>query len=492
MATDAARRKRARKKREREAEAYSRLSQQGEEPPKSDNVDPRDASWLNLTSTHSSDLYIGSPNFTYSILKALASVPQVAALIQTRVNRVKTYADEQVTKFDPGWLVSLEDGTRPSKSETKQIVQATGMIKDAGGDWDPGGFSTFLDKTTRDTLILDQVNFEPLRNSFTGLPYGFLAVDPTTIRRKIPDEGIKDGRWDFKEVGYVQWISDEIRAEFGPRDLGWGIRRPRSDLHVYGHGHPELQEAIGLVTALVNSQLSNAANITTGLHGHVAYAVFTQMHPQRADAIKRTYEASMSGARNNKKVPWLFFGPNDKVTPLQTGHSNHDMEFASWINWLVKCVCALYCIDPAEIGFIFGNEEQRNQMNASDGSSRIRASNDKGLYPLLKSIASWINFWLIKPYWPKLKFSFVGYDAQAVKEQLAADLQALKGILSPDEIRSEWGWEPRGDIVSQYPLDPAYAPLIQAKLAEMQRPPLAPVQDVHAFMSGARLPRMAA
>lgn len=126
--------------------------------------------------------------------------------------------------------------------------------------------------------------------------------------------------------------------------------------------------------------------------------------------------------------------------------------------------CSLFQMDPAEQGDIFGNEGQKQQMNQTSPSDRIFASKERGLRPLMRRIARWLNDFLIAPYWPGYKLVFVGFDAQSEERKLDLDLKAATTFLSPNELRIERGLQPFDDPVSKRPLNALYTAYIQSEL----------------------------
>ena len=77
-------------------------------------------------------------------------------------------------------------------------------------------------------------------------------------------------------------------------------------------------------------------------------------------------------------------------------------------------------MDPAELGYVFGNEGQSSALNQGGPAQRIEYSKEKGLRPLLRALESWINRWIIGPIAPHLELSFVGLDTESEGQRLDA------------------------------------------------------------------------
>ncbi len=143
--------------------------------------------------------------------------------------------------------------------------------------------------------------------------------------------------------------------------------------------------------------------------------------------------------------------------------------------------CSLFGIDPAEMGFIFGNEGVKNQQYANSPLDRIISSKERGLRPFVRHFGSWLNSWLIKPYWPKIQLEFGGFDVQTAKEKDEADLQAVQHWMSPNEIRADRGRAPIDHPAADLPLNTLF------QLEEsIQPPPSVEFDSMGAWVNGER------
>ena len=62
------------------------------------------------------------------------------------------------------------------------------------------------------------------------------------------------------------------------------------------------------------------------------------------------------------------------------------MEYTSWMEYLIKLSCAIYSIDPTEIGWDISRGSSGGGLFEGSQEQRLKHSKDKGLYPLLKFI----------------------------------------------------------------------------------------------------------
>jgi hypothetical protein len=130
--------------------------------------------------------------------------------------------------------------------------------------------------------------------------------------------------------------------------------------------------------------------------------------------------------------------------------SAEEMGYSTWMGYLTKIACAIYQIDPAELGFVFGSEGVTSSLSQGGPEQRILASKDRGLRPLLRQVQGWVNRWIIHEIDPSLSFRFEGLDAEDASAKLKSDIDKVSHYMTINEVRAENGLEPLekgGDIV---------------------------------------------
>ena len=422
--------------------------------PSSNNVNPYDVSNVGLLDGE--DGATGSPSAVdFSTLKNMSKVPVISAILQTRINQISEFAQPVLDNEGLGFKIRLKDREATPTDEEKQLMKDITNFVMTCGDKRSNyeiNFEGFLRQVVRDSLIFDQACFEIVRTRGGDIT-SFTPVDASTIRRaKITDKEIKNGRRDINDkVEYVQIVNDEVVAEFGPSDLCFGIRRPRSWIEVKGYGYPELEELIKVITNILNAEYYNASNFTNGISASGIIAIKSKMSPQVFRAFRREFYAMLSGAQNAKKTPIIQLDPSDNedLKSLDFSSSNKEMEFGEWMNYLIKIACAIYALDPAELGFVYGNEGSKSTLNATGPTERVLLSREKGLRPLLRAVQNWLNHWLISEIDDRFELVFVGLDAQTEKDKLDADVLKVTHFMTVNEVRASRGLPPieGGDII---------------------------------------------
>lgn len=395
-----------------------------------------------------------SRGLDYDQLLAMTRVPLIASIIQTRVNQVAEFATPSKDGNNVGFMIRLKDRDGvPNDDDLETIEQLYQFMLDCGDNRiaQETNFEAFLRMLVRDSLTYDQACFEVIRNRGGGVA-GFMNVDSRTIRRtKMTDAEKKAGRRDPKKPQFVQVIDNKPKAEFMSNDLCFGIRRPRSDLRFHGYGFPELEEAVGLITHLLNADIYNSANFTNGISVAGIIAVKSKMNPQLFRSFRREFYQMLSGSANAKKTPLVQLDPdsNEDLKALNLSASNKDMEFQQWQHYLLKCICALYQIDPMELGFQFGQEGVTSSLNQKSGAERVLMSKEKGLRPLLRAVQQWINRYVIDQLDDRFELLFMGLDTTTAQEQLQMNIDKVKSIMTINEVRALYDLPalPNGDII---------------------------------------------
>jgi len=390
----------------------------------------------------------------YDQLRAMSAVPLIAAIIQTRINQIAEFAQPCMDGDDIGFQVRLKDRNAvPSEADLETIQDIYNFMLSCGDDRIDfeSNFESFLRMLVRDSLMFDQGCFEVIR-SRNGQVSGFMNVDSGTIRRSKMSKAEKEaGRRDPEGTHYVQVVNNKVRAEFGAKELCFGIRRPRSQLKYRGYGFPELQECIGIITNLLNAEIYNASNFTNGISVSGIVAVKTKMHPQLFRAFRREFYSMLSGSHNAKKTPLIQLNPdnNEDLKALNLSQSNAEMEFEKWMNYNIRQLCAIFQIDPMEVGFEFGQVGVKSTLNQADPASKVLMSKEKGLRPLLRAIEVWLNKYVVNELDDRFEIVFTGMDITPPEKQLDMDVKKVTAFMTVNELRAVYDMEPLegGDVI---------------------------------------------
>ena len=161
---------------------------------------------------------------------------------------------------------------------------------------------------------------------------------------------------------------------------------------------------------------------------------------------------------NSWKTPVL---DSESMEWIDLQKNNRDMEFGQYQDHMIKILCALYNIDPSEIGFkSMDSVGGGASMFESSVEHKLKNSKDKGLRPLLKFLETHINKMVVSQINPNFYIEFVGMDEESrkdVQERLTSEVNTYKTV---NEVRAEMGYKKLkegGDIL----LNPTYASALQ-------------------------------
>jgi hypothetical protein len=402
-----------------------------------------------------------SGGLEYQTLRRMSRVPSIAAIMNTRVNQVAEFSSPQATPFSLGYTIRLRDRQKePSEAQQKKIQEMTDWLSTCG---DPrlgftNTFEAFLRKVVRDSLTLDQACFEVVRTRGNKIA-GFVPVDATTIRRARPTQKEKDkGRRDPDNTAFVQIVKDRIVAKFTEKELCFGIRRPRTNINANGYGYPELEELIKVVTNIIHAEVFNSNNFTNGMHASGILAIKSKMNPQLFRAFRREFYSMLSNVGNAHRTPIVQLDPENKedISSINLTNTNREMQFGDWMSYNLRLACAIFSMDPAELGYQYGNENQSSSLASEGVGTKITASRERGLRPLLRAVESWINQWIVYEMEPSLEFAFQGFDQVSEDAKQKADIESLKAFRTINEVRAMYDLEPIDNEAADMVLDPAY------------------------------------
>jgi len=392
-------------------------------------------------------------------------MPIVQAVVQTRVNQVAAFCQPVKDRYENGFKVKLRDiEAEPTPADKQWTEQMTGLLLRTGVTDQPRGrdnFEVFLRKIAFDSLVFDQMCFEVVPNR-KKQPAAWYAVDGTTMRLADSSAQYREES-QAKAVRYVQVYDGAVIAEYNQEEMCFAVRNPRSDIRTYGYGCSELEMLVTTVTAMLwawdyNRNAFAQGSVQKGLINFKGAIPEKQMK-----AFRRHWYSMLSGVENAWRTPILNA---DDVQWLPMHASNRDMEYNSWMDFLIKVACSMYLIDPVEVNFKYGATGQRSAMQEASNKDKIIESKDRGLKPLLRFIERSINQYIVWPINESFEFKFQGLD-QETKDQLADRHQKLvKTTRTVNELRAEDDLPPLPGVANEIVLDPVYW---QAKQSEMQQ-----------------------
>lgn len=412
-------------------------------------------------------------SLTYTTLRRMAKTPIINSIIKTRKNQIADFAEPQADRYNTGFVIrkKAKMGIEQKMDESdKKIANAiTDFIMNCGGQssWTNDDFDTFIRKIVEDSLTFDQMTFECVRNRRGKLEY-FVATDAATFRIAesafrtdydnqffhrlgsgiYADENLKnlDKAINGYYPQYVQVYQTAVVNEFYPWELCFGVRNPSTFINANGYGCSELEDLINVVTALLWGDEYNRRFFSQGSAPKGLLRIRGGMNEKVLQQFKQQWQAMISGVMQSWKTPVV----EADVDWIDLQKNNRDMEYSSWMEYLIKLACAIYSIDPTEIGWDISRSGGNSGLFEGSQAERLQHSKDKGLYPILKFIQRKINKYIVEQINPDFEFVFMGLNGMTIEKELEMDIKKIGSFATINEIREKWDMKPieeTGDII---------------------------------------------
>jgi len=422
--------------------------------------------------------YFDKPSMlSFPVLRNMSRAPIVRSIINTRKEQVAEFCVPQADKYSKGFIIqkkrsataSMEGDDKELTDQDKaQIDRITEVVLQCGSNdeimWRADNFEIFIRKIVEDSLVLDQASFEVVQTRGKK-PYNWYHVDAAMIRLADSYDDTtanEDEMIDGYAPSYVQIYQGNIVAEWWPWELGFGVRNPQTSIYGNGYGKSELEDLVTTVTSMLNSDAYNAKFFRNGTSPKGALLIKKSggLNKDNIEEFRREWNTQMVGVDNSHKTPIM---DAEHMEWMDLQKTNRDMEFSKYYEFLVKTACAMYKISPEEVGFPL--ESTKGGMNKGSGADDEREySMDKGLKPLLRSVETWMNKWVLNPLTgDKWEFKFVGLNSESSSEEEERLVKAVTNYMTLNEARALKGLDPiaGGDTV----LNPVFA---QAQMMSQQ------------------------
>ncbi|MCG3175425.1 MAG: hypothetical protein MOGMAGMI_00354 [Candidatus Omnitrophica bacterium] len=280
-------------------------------------------------------------------------------------------------------------------------------------------------------------------NSFPGSQTNIDLLYPDKYLDKINERDIlklDETLLEEEAYKYVQVINGRIERAFTEDELKIGIYNLSTDIYNNGYGICELELLVGLISSHLNTEYYNKAYFTQGFSAKGILHLKAPLPRRKIESIRQQWHHMIKGSKNSFQTP-IFAGMDEvKWIPLTQNHS--DIEFQGWMNYLIKIICSIYQIDPQEIGFGFKEEGAKGGLSGDNTAQKLNQSKDKGLYPLLKFLESYVNCNVLQYLDSDLEFYFVGLDGESREFALERQEKEVSFKKTLNEIREEDGLPP--------------------------------------------------
>ena len=425
-------------------------------------------------------------SLTYMTLKKMSKTPIISAIIKTRKNQIADFAEPQGNRYSTGFIIRkkpIGGIQQDMNNKDKKIANAiTDFILNCGGQssWTSDDFDSFIRKIVEDSLTYDQMTFECIRNR-RGKLESFLATDASTFRiadsafkkdyeksffdrRGVTwNQGVDNNRYENVDGYYPQFVQvyqNAVVNDFYPWELCFGVRNPSTSIYTNGYGCSELEELINIVTSMLWGDEYNRRFFSQGSAPKGFIKIKGVTNEAALQQFKQQWQSMISGVMQSWKTPVL----EADADWVDLQKNNRDMEYGSWMEYLIKQSCAIYSIDPSEIGWDISRSSGSGGLFEKSDAERIQNSKDKGLYPILKFIQRKINKYIVSQLNPDFEFIFIGLNGITIDKELEMDVKKSSSFMTINEVRQKWDLPKLddGDIIEN-------SIYYQSKNAEAQR-----------------------
>jgi hypothetical protein len=334
--------------------------------------------------------------------------------------------------------------------------------------WD---FDALLRAWVRDSLTYDQYAFEMIEDK-GDRPHHWVPVDGSTVRQATPElknyknfddvsagydilypekelEAMKendaleldDDKLQKDEYKWVQVIQGRVVRGFTEAELCVGMRNPTTDVYANGYSLAELELLTGIVSSHIFTENYNKSYFTQGFSAKGLLHIKSNVPKRKLESFRAMWNHMLKGNKNSFQTPIIAGVDEVNWIPLTQNHS--DIEFNLWMQYLIKVICAIYQIDPMEIGFGMRDMGQGGGTLSGDNSEvKLEQSKSKGLRPMLRHFATFINKNIIDRIDPNYKLEWVGVKDESTKESIERELKESQFKKTVNELREENGLPP--------------------------------------------------
>lgn len=405
---------------------------------------------------------------SFEVLRRMGNIHIIRSIVNTRIEQIQNFLhfseDDQKEGFTIRKKTSLfKEGKKEiSSAEKKKIEEIVEFLMNSGFNekWDNiDDFQTFVRKIAFDSLTLDQLAFEVVRDKGWNIKK-YRAVDASLIRfLDSVDSKQRERLEDYRFKGYLprfcmtwdeQILINPTTKEpilYYPWELGFGIRNKSSDIRKNGYGTSELEILVELITGVLWSIQYNMNNFSIGSTPKGFINVKNaNISDSNLNEFRQAWSQMMTGVRNAKRTPVIN---GIDLEWIDLDKSNREMEYQEWAQFLVIMVCSVYRIDPSELGFSFKNQAQ---LFGQDGQkARLQHSREKGLKPILIFLENIITKYIVSEIDEDYEFVFTGIEVEDEETQVNLDKTKLEsGMVSMQDIFKKYSgreFDPENDII---------------------------------------------
>ena len=298
-------------------------------------------------------------------------------------------------------------------------------------------FPTFIGRILEDLLVLDAIVLWKDR-TYGGELKELIPVDAATIRIMIAEDGSLP---EPPNPAYMQVIQGEVYGKYSTEEMIYKLMHARTTTP---YGLSPLESLILGVDAAIRSQLANLSLLSEGNMPEGFYALPETWTPEQIKEFQTHFDLMVAG--NPRFQSRLKFMPGGKGVGFTATKKAEEMRFLEYEKWLLLKTCALYDVQPSDIGYI-------EHVNRSEGANQREVGSERGLIPTARFLKQMFDQ-IIRNDFGLTDVVFQWQGLGQIDERLEIDKNdklLSRGVITIDEIRVENGREPFNLPATQRP-----------------------------------------
>lgn len=292
-------------------------------------------------------------------------------------------------------------------------------------------FHSFAQELVEDLLVLDAGVFEKVRN-----PKGEIAELWT-----IPGEYVwVDATWDGTDPDrprYYYVPDGVIRASYRNEDLVYMLNNPRT---ISAVGISPIEVLREVLDAELRALRYNR-RIMSNAPPEGVLNLGENARPEDVEKFESKWYSRTAGTGGMSVV-----GGYRNLSWMPFRAANRDMQFAEWVELLIRCIAVVYGLSPMDLGITY-------DVNRSTAEQQTENTQDRGLRPLLDLFQRYITKEVVWDYGfggpeNNLAFRFGSLNLRESQQKAAINKIAVGGApwKTINEARIMDGRAPVGDL----------------------------------------------
>lgn len=345
-------------------------------------------------------------------------------------------------QWTPGYQLGMRDpDAKVTEGARKQFAEINKMLNRLQP------FHRTMGMLADDSLTYDWAIAE-IQYERGGRPKAFRALDAAWVRRGRPKKQEGAGEFNYHSGSFVQVLPslDRVVATWHEDEILSVVRRPRTQMEVFGYGYPEIQQAYDALQAYTEADDYNQIYFRNGTHASTMLNVFANYDKETWMAFKAMVTAQIKGINNAHRMAMALFSPGgteatrERVEKLDLAHANRDMEFTDLMLIKLMIVAANWNMRPVEVG-LPEYKGTGTPLSGANPKDEIQLSRMFGLRPMLTAFEDSINECLIYRWDEDFAFRFTGDSIDTELSQIELEKKA-EGIFARNESRARLGKPP--------------------------------------------------